>query len=50
MKFPAADNAILAANYTTLDVMNTENDFEMISEAEEWKFHSLAMVHVIMGM
>jgi hypothetical protein len=47
MKLPAA---ILAGNVTTLDIMITENDFEMISEAEEWKFHSLVMVHDIMGM
>jgi nitrate reductase gamma subunit len=47
MKLPAA---ILAGNVTTLDIMITENDFEMISEAEEWKFHSLVMVHYIMGM
>jgi len=49
-QFARANNGILAGIDLELDTMNTENDSEMKTEAEEWKLHRMAKVHDFLEM
>jgi len=44
-QFARANNGILAGTDPELDTRNTENDSEMMKEAEETKLHRMAKVH-----
>jgi len=49
-QFARANNRILAGTDQELDTMNTENDSEMKTEAEERKLHRMAKVHDFLEM
>jgi len=49
-QFARANIGILAGAGPLLDPMNTENDSEMKSEAEERKLHKMAKVHDLLEM
>jgi len=49
-QFSRANNGIPAGADPELDTMNTENNSEMKTEAEEWKLHRMAKVHHFLKM
>jgi len=49
-QFARAHNGILAGSDLELDTMNTENDTEMMKEAEKRKLHRMAKVHNVLEM
>jgi len=49
-QFARANNAIMAGTDPELDTMNTENDSEIKTEAEERKLHRMAKVHNFLEM
>jgi len=50
LQFAAVNNGIFASNYIVLDTTNTENDLELMNEAEERILHRVAKVHNMVEM
>ena len=49
-QFGQAIDGILAGDYAALHINDTENDFELKKEVEEWKLHTMAKVHNVLEM
>jgi len=50
MQVAGVNHWILPVDYTALDTIQTENDLELMKEAEERKLHRMAKVHNVLEM